>query len=107
MIKICLVSVSLISLALPVEANLDSEKNQKGMTVLRSSYSLKETSDRLENLLSERGLNLFAKIDHKAGANPIGENLRPTKLFIFGNPKVGTSLMQCKQTVAIDLAQKC
>ena len=104
--KIWLALLLVILLALPVKANLDPRKNYKGMTVLRSSFTVEQTSDRLETLLSKRGLNLFAKIDHQAGATSVGKNLRPTKLFIFGNPKVGTPLMQCQQTVAIDLPQK-
>lgn len=104
--KFWLASVLIIVSILPVKADLRLRENRTGMTVLRSPYSVAETSDRLENLLSEKGLTLFSKIDHQAGAESVGENLRPTTLFIFGTPKVGTPLMQCEQTVAIDLPQK-
>jgi uncharacterized protein (DUF302 family) len=51
-------------------------------------------------------MNIFLRINHTEGARKVGQELRPTELVIFGNPKVGTPLMQCGQTVAIDLPQK-
>ena len=50
--------------------------------------------------------SLFIRINHAAGARKVGKNLRPTELLVFGNPKVGTPLIQCSQSVAIDLPQK-
>jgi uncharacterized protein (DUF302 family) len=49
---------------------------------------------------------VFKRIDHAAGAQKVGKTLRPTELVIFGNPKVGTPLMLCSHSVAIDLPQK-
>ncbi|MDB9525308.1 DUF302 domain-containing protein [Oscillatoria sp. CS-180] len=77
-----------------------------GMVQFTSRFTLAETSDRLTALLEERQLNLMAQIDHAQNARSIGKELRDTQLFIFGNPAVGTPLMQCAQTVAIDLPQK-
>ncbi|MEQ8692901.1 MAG: DUF302 domain-containing protein [Pseudomonadales bacterium] len=77
-----------------------------GLTVLESPYSAGDTMDRLENVVVERGLNVFARIDHAAGAGQIGTSLRPTELLIFGNPKGGTPFMQCAQSVGIDLPLK-
>ncbi len=51
-------------------------------------------------------MTVFIRIDHAEGASKVGRKLRPTELIIFGNPKVGTPLMQCHQSVAIDLPQK-
>lgn len=76
------------------------------LIVTKSPYSVKTTGDRLELVLTERGLTIFNRIDHAAGASSVGENLRPTQVIIFGNPRVGTPLMQCQQSVAIDLPQK-
>ena len=80
--------------------------NAQTMTSLESSYSVQETADRFEDLIKSNGLTLFARIDHQKNATGIGMDLRPTQLIIFGNPKVGTPLMQCSQNVAIDLPQK-
>jgi uncharacterized protein (DUF302 family) len=73
---------------------------------VESPYSVEVTADRFEAILQERGLTLFNRIDHAAGGASVGEALRPTELIIFGNPAVGTPLMQCAQSVAIDLPQK-
>jgi uncharacterized protein (DUF302 family) len=73
---------------------------------VESSHTVPETGDRLEAALNNKGMNVFARIDHAAGAEKAGMTLRPTELVIFGNPKVGTPLMQCGQTMALDLPQK-
>ena len=77
-----------------------------GLINVKSAHDAKTTADRLENALKQKGMTVFARIDHTAGAQKVGQNLRPTELIVFGNPKVGTPLMQCRQTTAIDLPQK-
>jgi len=79
---------------------------ETGMITIKSAHDVPTTADRLEAALAAKGMTLFDRIDHAAGAARIGAELRPTQLLIFGNPKVGTPLMQCSQTVAIDLPQK-
>ena len=77
-----------------------------GLIVLKSNHPIKETVARLEKALDEKGMTVFAKIDHAAGAQKAGMVLDPAVLVVFGNPKVGTKLMQCSRTVAIDMPQK-
>lgn len=77
-----------------------------GMKAVRSSHDVKTTIDRLEAAARGRGLNVFARIDHAGGAQRIGKTLRPTELLIFGNPQGGTPLMECAQTLGIDLPLK-
>jgi uncharacterized protein (DUF302 family) len=77
-----------------------------GIISIRSSHDVKTTVDRLENILREKGMTVFTRINHAEAAQKIGKKLRPTELIIFGNPKVGTPLMQCGQSVALDLPQK-
>ena len=77
-----------------------------GIVSVKSSHDVKATADRLENILSQKGMKVFIRINHAAGAAKVGKELRPTELIVFGNPKVGTPLMQCSQSVAIDLPQK-
>jgi len=72
----------------------------------KSHHDVKETADRLEEILKAKGMTVFTRINHSEGAKNIGQTLRPTELVIFGNPKVGTPLMNCSQTMAIDLPQK-
>jgi len=77
-----------------------------GLTTLRSSYGPKDTMTRLEAEVKARGMTVFARIDHAAGAAGAGLSLRPTELLIFGNAKAGTPLMQTVQTTGIDLPLK-
>lgn len=77
-----------------------------GLISLQSDHDVDTTADRLEKILREKGLTIFARIDHAKSAQKAGMELRPTTLVIFGNPKIGTSLMQCQQSIAIDLPQK-
>jgi len=77
-----------------------------GLTAVKSPHGPKDTMDRLETLLKQKGLTIFARIDHAAGAARIGQTLRPTEVLIFGNPQGGTPFMQCTQTVGIDLPLK-
>ena len=83
-----------------------SKKNENGLVHLASKHSAEETMKRLESLLAERGIQVFARIDHSGEAEKVGLTLRPTKLLIFGSPKGGTPLMQATPTVAIDLPLK-
>lgn len=77
-----------------------------GLTTVPSSFGPKETADRLEAAIKARGMTLFARIDHAAGAAAAGLNLRPTALLIFGNARAGTPLMQADQTIGLDLPLK-
>ncbi len=77
-----------------------------GLVTLKSNYDVPTTADRLEKILKAKGMTVFIRIDHAKGAAGAGLKLRPTEVVIFGNPKIGTLLMQCKQSVAIDLPQK-
>ena len=77
-----------------------------GLITIKSPFSPKETMDRLETLLQQKGMTIFARVDHAAGAKKVGKTLRPTELLIFGNPQSGTPFMECAQTVGIDLPLK-
>ena len=77
-----------------------------GVISIKSPYDVKKTADRFENALNEKAMTVFIRRNHAESDRKVGENLRPTELVIFGNPKVGTPLMQCDQSVAIDLPQK-
>jgi uncharacterized protein (DUF302 family) len=77
-----------------------------GLITVTSPHTAAQTMTRLEALVKERGLNVFARVDHAAGAAKVGKTLRPTELLIFGNPQGGTPLMECAQTAGIDLPLK-
>jgi uncharacterized protein (DUF302 family) len=77
-----------------------------GIVNVPSSHSVSETVMRLETVLAEKGVKIFALIDHSGEAGLAGMTMRPTKLLIFGSPKAGTPLMLAAPTIAIDLPLK-
>lgn len=68
-----------------------------GLVSVRSAHSARETIARVEADLAAKGVTIFAKIDHAAGAAAAGLTLRPTTLIIFGGAQAGTPLMQAYQ----------
>jgi uncharacterized protein (DUF302 family) len=77
-----------------------------GLTTISSSFGARETMDRLETEVKAKGLTVFARIDHAAGAAAVGMPLRPTEVLIFGNARGGTPLMEANQSAGIDLPLK-
>lgn len=77
-----------------------------GLTTIGSSVGPKDTMDRLEAVVKARGMSVFARVDHAAGASSVGLPLRPTEVLIFGNPVGGTPLMQAAKTIGLDLPLK-
>lgn len=77
-----------------------------GLLALKSPYAAQETMNRFEANAKEKGLKVFARVDHAAGAASVGMTLRPTEVLIFGNPKGGTPFMECAQTLGIDMPLK-
>jgi len=78
----------------------------QGLTTLKSNHGPRDTMNRLEAAVKARGMTVFARIDHSAGAAAAGLSLNPTELLIFGNARGGTPLMQTAQTIGIDLPLK-
>jgi uncharacterized protein (DUF302 family) len=77
-----------------------------GIVDLPSRYSVPETLARLQSILKEKGVAIFALVDHSGEAAKVGLEMRPTQLLIFGSPKAGTSLMVAAPSAAIDLPLK-
>lgn len=102
-----LVCGTLSALSILSVAGDHSEASSKhGLVTLHSQHSVDKTAERVLAIINNKSLTLFNDIDHAANAKKVGLTLRPTRVIIFGNPKVGTPLMACAQTVAIDLPQK-
>ncbi len=98
-ILVCLISTQLLA-----EDSIPPASN--GIIKIKSTHSVTETINKLETVLKKKGMTIFKRVNHTAGAEKVGMQLRPTELLIFGNPKVGTPLMLCSQTAALDLPQK-
>ena len=65
-----------------------------------------ETMDKLQAALEGAGLTIFARVDHGAGAQGVGEDIGASQLLIFGNPKLGTQAMLDDRTAALFLPMK-
>lgn len=79
---------------------------ENGLVNKKSQFSVKETLDRLENVLRKKGITIVTRWSHDAGATKAGIPLRPTELLIFGNPKMGSHFFTSQQTAGIDLPMK-
>lgn len=97
--RTCASAVVLTTLAVTASAD-------DGLIRVSSASSVADTATKLEQVLRAKGMTVFARIDHAKGAAGVGLTLQPTEVVIFGNPKVGTLLMNCSPQVAIDLPQK-
>lgn len=93
--------LALISMPFAIEC---AERDD--LLTFASKHSVNDTANQLVKILEEKGFTIFSKIDHSQGASKVGINLPETRVIIFGNPKVGSKLMQCSSTIAIDLPQK-
>lgn len=96
--------ITLLALAITVTFAQDTQDN--GILTVESRHDFATTATRLEQAISEAGLTLVMTLDHAANAERAGLELLPTQLFIFGNPQVGTPLMQQARSHALDLPQK-
>tara|TARA_R110000824_G_scaffold78643_2_gene198374 strand:- start:2397 stop:2870 length:474 start_codon:yes stop_codon:yes gene_type:complete len=91
--------ISALTLSNPAQA-------AEGLIVKPSQHSPGETLNRLEKLLKAKNIGILARINHTAGAEKAGLSLPATEVLIFGNPKLGTPLMQATRTMGIDLPLK-
>lgn len=97
---------SILILALSLLIFTPAAHAEKLMVVKQSSHSVSKTLDRLTAVMQKKGITIFARVDHAAGAKRVGEDMKPTELLIFGNPKLGTPLMLAKPEIGIDLPLK-
>ena len=97
--KIIFSVLTILLIAVPAAAS-------DGVVTVQSIFNVEETADRMESVLQEKGMTIFNRIKHSEAAANVGIELRKTELILFGNPKVGSPLMKCQQSAAIDLPQK-
>lgn len=81
-------------------------KSQNMITKIATSSSVDQTVNNLVKILESKDLKVFSVIDHQKGAESASLTLLPTTVILFGNPKMGTALMNCDQTAGIDLPMK-
>lgn len=98
-------TIKTLALALILGSPLAAQADN-GLISVKSAFDVNTTADRLEQALTEKGMTIFTRVRHSDAAEKVGIPVRPTQLLIFGNPKVGSPLIACAQSVAIDLPQK-
>lgn len=79
---------------------------KEGMIDVKSHHSVDETADKLEQVLLAKGMTVFNRVEHAKSAQKVGVTIPDSVLIIFGNPKIGSALMKCAPTSAIDLPLK-
>jgi uncharacterized protein (DUF302 family) len=99
MIKTIILTIALLPISFAAQA-------VDGMIDVASHHSVTQTADNLEKVLKSKGMKIFGRVPHSKAAKGVGIELLPMELLIFGNPKVGSPLMKCANSVAIDLPQK-
>jgi uncharacterized protein (DUF302 family) len=77
-----------------------------GIASQPSPYGINETLQRLEQVIRNRGLTLFARFDHSGEAARVGLSMQPAQVLVFGNPRAGTPLMLASPLIALDLPLK-
>jgi len=78
-----------------------------GLVIKESTYNIETTYNRLQTIINNNpNLKIILELDHSKNAASVDLELAPTKILMFGNPKLGTLLMQANQTASIDLPQK-
>lgn len=76
------------------------------LVIKESNYSVTKTIKHIKNIVTKKGMKVFSVINHQANAKKAGMKMREAKLIIFGNPKMGTKLMQNSITVGLDLPMR-
>jgi uncharacterized protein (DUF302 family) len=100
-----LLAAAAISLSVAVAPAL-ADNHSNGTIKMESAHDAATTLDRLEAIFKKKGITVFARVDHAAGAKKIGEDMAPTQLLLFGNPKLGTPLMKVNREAGFDLPMK-
>lgn len=97
---------SLLGATIMTNSIAGESQTPEALISMQSNHSVTDTANRFAKLVEDKGLKLFARINHSDNASKVDLELAPTEVILFGNPLVGTKLMQCAPTIAIDLPQK-
>ncbi|MGF1683875.1 DUF302 domain-containing protein [Photobacterium minamisatsumaniensis] len=101
--RTCIVALLFFSFPLLSSTN---PADVEGLEMVSSPYTVSQTAENLVTVLEQNNMQVFSRINHSQAAKDVGIALRPTELVIFGNPEVGSKLMQCQQSMGIDLPLK-
>ena len=79
---------------------------EDGWIIKTSSVSVEQTADKLVAAVEKAGAKVFARVDHAAGARSIDAELADMTLVMFGNPKIGTPILQAAPRAGLDLPNR-
>ena len=88
------------------QSQMSASQDAGRIVTVYSSQSFDKTYNALKKAIESKELKVIAEIDHTKNAESVEKKLPPTKVILFGNPKMGTPLMQAKQSMALDLPQR-
>ena len=78
-----------------------------GIITKVSKVSFEQTYQQLRAVIDNNpNLKIIGELDHQKNAASVDLKLNPTRIILFGNPNLGTPLMQNAQTIGLDLPQK-
>jgi uncharacterized protein (DUF302 family) len=89
------------AIVMPAQARIDGD-----LLVKPSTRGVKESIDALAAAVEAAGAKVVARVDHAAGAKAAGAEMKPSEVLIFGNPKLGTPLIQANPRAGLDLPMK-
>jgi uncharacterized protein (DUF302 family) len=85
---------------------ISSMSYAQGLITRISTHSVEDTLNKLEMIVTGKGFSVVARVNHAKAAESTGQQLKPTEVLIFGNPKVGTALMKSNPAIGLDLPIK-
>ncbi|MDB4766079.1 DUF302 domain-containing protein [bacterium] len=88
------------------QQKMSPSQESSPLVMVTSQKSFDETYEALKQAIESKDLKVIAEIDHAENAESTDMKLLPTKVILFGNPKMGTPLMKAKQSMALDLPQR-
>lgn len=100
------IAAAALAVVLATPAQADNHAMKTGTIKMESAHDAATTLDRLEKIFASKGITVFTRVDHAAGAQKAGMELPPTQLLLFGNLKLGTPLMKANREVGIALPMK-
>jgi uncharacterized protein (DUF302 family) len=86
--------------------SLPAQATEEHLLRMKSAHPVNATLDKLATALESKGITIFARIDHAAGAASVDQDLNASQVLIFGNPRLGTPLMQENPEIGVDLPLK-
>jgi uncharacterized protein (DUF302 family) len=82
---------------------MQSAPSVPGVITLPTEFSVQTVADRLDGIARKRGLTVFARVDHQAGAAEAGLEMQEAQLLLLGSPKAGTPIMSAAPLMALEL----